>query len=449
MVYLADSLAGKGFDGISAFWTALANPLIDPAINVACSDSTGNGPDEWVRVGIADTIHRLRPDLQIEYALYGGNFRFPWPTTLYAGAQGERAINFNGTRGRYIPYSDVGALTGDLDIQAKVNCPDYTIGGVNQLIVSLWGAAGNRGFYFGITADGRLQFHWSTDGTIDNFYNSSALSALVDGQDAFVRVTAETGTGEVKFYDSTDGNNWVLRNTFSTTPYTGCFAASGVPYELGSRGSTGSEAGATSVFRGRIYKCSIRDSVNGTIKTPQGIGSWISNAAGSGADTPLTGSQTVYIYNGSVAGAGLSYWSDKINSVVTNFPFQYTLISTSHNDGPRLGKTLYDIWEVQINAIFARNPTTHIGIVLQNPETTGTPFQRNPEPHNRRVAQLAMYARKKGFDVINVYKAFIDSGRSDLIADDGVHPTTGEDGGNAFWSAYIARRLETGLRLAS
>lgn len=438
------------YDAIAGFWTGLLNGQ-DKVINVL-GDSTGNDAPEWVR-RLPEMFATEVPDVRVEYQVYtsGTPGSFPWPVAVNAGIAGERAVQFDGTRGRYLRHGDVATFTGSIDIRAKVNCADYSIGGVNQLIISKWSsAAGNRSFYWGFTPTGAMQFHWSPDGTVDNSFTAPAsMMNVVDGADIWVRVVANASDGSISFYRSTDGDTWTLSETDSTTPFTGVFAAPTYPYELGSRGSTGSDAGATSVFRGKIYKLQMRDGVDGPIMNPQLITAWNNNASGGGANTLAVGSQTILISNASVAGAGLSsYWMEgRIDHAITRTPFPLLIVSSSHNEAAVTGHSLYTLWESVLSAIYTRNPTACVMAIIQNPELAAAARE---EEHNRRIGELAIYFAKKGIGTFNVCKSMIDTGDlATLISADGIHPSTGEGGGIEWMAEYVQSRFRIGRYLAA
>lgn len=185
-------------------------------------------------------------------------------------------------------------IVGDIDLRVEI-APDWWTGYSSTLtstgwtICTKWASAGNRSWWWGITADGRAEFGWSADGTASLVARSTESVRASPGARVSLRVTL-------------DVNNGASGNT--VTFYTG---GGGVNGTWDALGSPVIQAGVTSIFNStvavwvgddsstialnttigrKIYRYQIRSSIGGTIVANP---DWTTQTVGAGAFTDSAG----------------------------------------------------------------------------------------------------------------------------------------------------------------
>jgi hypothetical protein len=147
----------------------------------------------------------------------------------------------------------------DLDYAENLAAVDWTPAGTVS-IASIYGASGNRRWWFIIRSSGILAVTFSFDGTATITYDSTVgLGSMADNAETWVRITRESVTGDLRFYTSADGINWTqLGATVATTP--GPLFASTVDLVIG---NISSQAGTP--LAARCYRAQLRDGIDGTL----------------------------------------------------------------------------------------------------------------------------------------------------------------------------------------
>jgi hypothetical protein len=147
----------------------------------------------------------------------------------------------------------------DLDYAENLAAVDWTPAGTVS-IASIYGAGGNRRWWFIIRSSGILAVTFSFDGTATITYDSTVgLGSMADNAETWVRITRESVTGDLRFYTSADGINWTqLGATVATTP--GPLFASTVDLVIG---NISSQAGIP--LAARCYRAQLRDGIDGTL----------------------------------------------------------------------------------------------------------------------------------------------------------------------------------------
>jgi len=197
-------------------------------------------------------------------------------TQAYFDGSGDQA---------YSNYST--AITGDLDLRAKVRATDWTPA-ADRYIITHYGNDGNRAWRTLLHTGGTIRFVYTTDGsTLVTKASTVALgttAGLTDNEsDIWVRFTLDVNNGasghDVKFYYSSDGTNWTQLGTTVTTAGTISTYNSNAVMCVGDNAATG-----TSSWDGRIYEAQIFNGINGTLvanpsfdASPWDIGETVNN----------------------------------------------------------------------------------------------------------------------------------------------------------------------------
>lgn len=397
------------------------------AILCVQSDSTGNDTDEWV-YQTALVLAASHPDAHVIYRLWDDtNQRYNAAEVMQAGPLGQRHAYFPANARTFnLPLTAFTAITGDIDIRAKVSLDNYQRGAA-QTLVARYGTAGNRAFMFGLNSSNYLQFTWTTDGTANITVTSSAALTNAAAEEVWLRATLDVDNGNTgrtcTLYTSADGVTWtqVGQSATSSGGATSIYDAAAQEYEIGGRGSAGD------IILGKIYEVQIRNGIDGHIQNPQPIESWSPRGpSGSYVAGTFGGSPTLHVINGAKPGADATYLTD-----ATRFPKMVPPIaggviiqSCGHNDGVNVGlayQTIRDNWLAQVKD---RCPSSLIAIITQNPQIA--PSDANViANHVRRYSEMLAWAMRNNVPVANTYAEYLRDprGLSVLIKIDGIHPT--------------------------
>jgi hypothetical protein len=412
---------------------------------VVQGDSTGNSSTEWVYMLAERIAETVGSDAHIVYRLWNDATQdYGVPEVVQAGAAGERHAAFPAnSRSFSLPAASFPAITGDIDIRIKCALNQYSRGST-QTLVARYGVAGARSFRMEINASNRFIFTWSVDGTADLQLTAPSAPAFADGTDAWFRATVDVDNGlggrTGKLWTSTDGDVWteIAASETTTGGASSIFNPAAVDYEIGGRGSTGG------VIQGKIYEVQIRSGIDGPIQNPQPIESWQpTGPSGPYVAGTFAGSPTVYIWNGSRAGADYTHLSDVIRlpKMVPPITGGVYYQSCSHNDSPNVGPAYWAARDAWMTAVIGRMGSATIAVLNQNPRRD--PAQAHTiASHAKRAADMAAWAGRNKFVFIDSYRAFLADPRGwqTLLEDvDGVHPTQGLDGGSGvFLQAVLA-----------
>ncbi|HEX3461853.1 MAG TPA: Ig-like domain repeat protein, partial [Acidimicrobiales bacterium] len=241
--------------------------------------------------------------------------------TGYADAQNLR---LPGSGSVSTPSSGALAVTGDIDIRAKVSLDNWTPSGFEYLVTNgLSPSAWAYTFY--VNPGGNLAFAWSSDGTIPNLhYSYSPVPSFTNGSNHWLRVTRSASSGVVTFYTSSDGVSWSQLGSPVSGP-TGSMYAGTQPLSLGSYG-----AGANAFLTGDLYDAEVRSGISGTVVASPDFtaasGSSFSDAEGNpwsiggGASLqggPALSSGTTYDYKVQAVNAGGASGYSNVASTTT------------------------------------------------------------------------------------------------------------------------------------
>lgn len=386
-------------------------------VNTLISDTT---PLRWFLGGVKKIAARL-PGVHVLYRAWdGANTRFgAWQTLQSAG--GRRYLEFPGSGGRTSAQkaSDVGDLTGDIDVRILLS-PTAWVPGVAQAIMARNSGVGLRGWMWRFVANGDLTFQWFPSPASETNVVLTATAASVAGVNGtaqWLRMVVDVDNGSngytATMYRSGDGVTWtqIATTTTSSGGPTAVGNPTGIDYEVGGRGNV------TDIFAGRIYETQIRNGINGPILDTQGIECWTTPNASS-----VGGSPTLYVSNGSQAGQGLTYFADpsRVNELVFPVgPAGLVLLSTGHNEGSASGGGWITSLAAWINASKARAPYAQIGVVVQNPEKSPA---NSPNNHVVRTRLAGSWAARNGLMTVDLAAAFANDPTLSTISSDGIHP---------------------------
>ena len=190
-------------------------------------------------------------------------------------------------------------ITGDIDIRVQVALDDWTPVAENTVVAKRDGGANQASYSMAVNTTGLLSLIWSPDGTVGALITkiSTVAPIVTDGQPTWLRATLDVDNGasgnDVKFFTSSNGQDWnQLGATVTTAGTTSIFSSTSI-VEIGSR-----VTGASELIAGKVYRAQIFNGIDGTKVLDVDTSVITSGAATS--FTALTG-QTVTI-NRSTAG---------------------------------------------------------------------------------------------------------------------------------------------------
>lgn len=167
------------------------------------------------------------------------------------------------------------AITGDLDVRAKIRATDWTPAGRWPSIAAQFEGA-NQNWAFHLDGSGALALYYSLDGTALLYAASTAVlqtaASLTDNvTDIWVRLVHDVDNGaagnDIKFYYGTDGATWTQLGTTVTAAGTVArYNSTAVHY-------AGAAAGLT-YWTGRIYSAEIRSGIGGTAVAAPDFTTW-------------------------------------------------------------------------------------------------------------------------------------------------------------------------------
>lgn len=432
----AGAVAIAGKIGAAALVAALQNESTSVAMQVL-SDSTGNETTEWPHL-VAQALAAAFPRWTVQTRVFNDTTQqYGAPTTLQTGPLGERYFDrTTGTSPRAVDLSQTQHLSGVVDVRAKLMLSDWT----PAAIVTVCGrssTAPNRGWYAYINTDGRPYFAYSTDGTALAAMGANADTSIADGSTYWLRwlFTPNDGSGNrvFKAYKSPNGSTWTqIGTTVTTAGAVSIYDNNSIAMECG--GITGGvSAGLT-----RLYEIQIRNGEDGPLVAPALPDLWPPQSS---IAANFTGSPTLTVLNGSVAGAGIATTGGAYLANATRLPKllpQYgqalCICATSHNDGSQFGRSYRATYAAWLADLETKLPHVPILCLVQNPEKSGTTFYRE---HNARRADILACAAAKGLTTVDIAAAFTlnPAWDADYMADS-VHPNAA---GQSVWAAEVLR----------
>jgi len=163
-----------------------------------------------------------------------------------------------------------------------------------------------------------------------------------------------------------------------------------------------------------------------------------------------TGSQTLHLWNFAVSGSKTSHclagrWA--LGIVPTNPDL--VMISHGHNEGALANgvHTWLGQYLALTESVAEEHPQAAICCIMQNPETANSDQQR-------RAVRYQQIAAAKGYGVIDVQRAFLDTGNfAAWTKVDGVHPTTSADApspnGSRLWADVVLAATDPSVLAAT
>lgn len=422
-------------------------------------DSTGDGKevgtgllvDEWPQV----FVKRLGQDFPgytvLERRWNDTDQAYDQPVTHQTGTTGggaERYAAFTTGAPGALQYAGA-AITGDIDIRARISPDDWTPTG-DRTIAAKWESTGNqRSWLFLLKSTGALAWNHSAAGTggIGEKVSTATIPATanpLDGAPLWVRVTVDVNNGaggwDVRFYYSSDGAAWTqLGATVTTATATGIFGGT-APYQLGSFTS-----GFSTPFAGKIHKIEVHPGLVGASGAGASVVPYLPDDWDyqSGISTvSFGGAPVLMLLNGSQSGQGVAYFDVATRRAVVHQPHGQgvLLINTAHNDGTQANAVWLAAYAALVTNIKALIPYVPIVAIAQNPAGVGGSFaltQADVEVRATRGAMVQQWAASQAgvwsFDAWPLLDA------DDTV--DQLHPTTGDGSGAEKWGLGFYRRI--------
>jgi len=424
---------------------------IEPVSILVQGDSTGNDENEWPYL-IAQWLAAKFPAYSFNYRRWNDtNQNYDSPERFSIGSNGDAYATLPGAAGGYIstPNSAALQITGDIDLAAKITLPNWTASGTKPLI-DKFGDDSPRSYNFYLKSGEVVPvFWWSPDGTTQLSRYATAAASPVNGQPMWFRVTLdvdnEAGGYDLKFYTSSNGTSWTQLGTTIVGASTTAIAANTSPVRLGMRG------GSSDPWVGSFYKAIIKNGIGSAGKIvaspdlgrafPVGTTSF-KDAEGNtwtvGAGCTVgNGSPELLFLNASAPGQGLTYSSD-----VTRFALQAPIepqlafINYGHNHGTN--RDITATYEGLCTKLLTTYPNTGVVCTAQNPQASTEP---NYIAHAIRCGQVAELAAKNNYGLIDVYRAFIETGDYNSLIN-GVHTTSA---GSLLWRDVAIKFLQSAI----
>lgn len=412
----------------------LVENINSPIIQVI-GDSTGNENTEWVYL-LAGKIATAYPNHNIKYALYDQpNSKYgAWVDIQHYG-EDRHLVVANVTNGEtnFIADADVlkTAPSGDLDIRLCVALDDWQQTG-NPFLFTKYESVGH--YCCGVRLmSNKIYLTWTTDGTTAIQRDTGIdTTSWIDGEKRWIRVTLDVDNGSsgntVTGYTSTDGQTWNAGIPVVTAGVTSVFVDTTANYRLGSYYS-----GSGKAF-GKYYEFYFCDGINGINLMPQPIEAFRSPVAAIFACS-FGGTPTVYIFNASVSGSGITEWNNAtyVKNAIPITQGALLLISLGHNDTNERSASYITKLDSFIALVNAKITAANVSLITQNPIISPQNYIID-RSIRRRI--LMNWAYGKGFKVIDTYNKFVlDSrGLSELLSVDGLHPNTN---GEILWADTV------------
>lgn len=366
-------------------------------------DSTGNDTTEWV-YRLAQKLASDNPEFTVKYILWSdASQSYGAVTTIQTGTDGELYLDgdSSGANDRQLPASASPHLSGVIDVRVKMSMTDWTPSSQRN-ILGKSGADPNRGWYVFMTTLGNMGFAWTTDGTAGTLASLTGTTppTVVDGDTTWLRwvFTPNNGSAQkqLDIYQSTNnGGTWTqLGSSLTSGGVVTVFNNSTWGYEIGGS-SSGKSAGV------KIYEVQFRNGLNGPIVAPVLPDLWPPYNTTS---IQTTGAPTLYIVNGSHAGANITYLGDstRLPKMTPNYGQVVTFISDSHNEGSTIGKAWRSTLETFVAAVAAQVDAPVV-LIAQNPQTNAAVWYRT---HARRAIDTVLLATLKKYGAIDIHSLF-------------------------------------------
>lgn len=235
----------------------------------AAQISSGTVATARLGSGTASANTFLRGDQTYQPVPVGNNDMGRVSSACYLTGSGAFFGGLGATQGNTMSTPDAAALdiTGDIEIVARVNLPDYTTGAAHYL-VGKWGSGTDASYYFYVTTVGNLGLVWNDSG--GNIRTASPAinpGLFVDGTTYWVKATLDVDNGsgqyEVKFYYAADQASEPSSWTQWGATVTGSTGTSSVRAGNGVL-SIGALGSISTAAVGTIYRAIVRSGIGGT-----------------------------------------------------------------------------------------------------------------------------------------------------------------------------------------
>ena len=184
----------------------------------------------------------------------------------YLAPEDTGYVYLPGVASNYLSVPDENALdiTGDIDLRVRVALDDWTPNTEQQLLAKYLVTGNQRSYRLSVRdTTGFVRLAWSSDGTTENFKQSTIAPTVGDGEPLWVRATLTVNNGasqnEVRFYTSPDGLTWTQLGTTVTTAGTTSVYSSTSILEVGTYNTGASNPAAL-----RCYRAQVLNGINGT-----------------------------------------------------------------------------------------------------------------------------------------------------------------------------------------
>ncbi len=405
---------------IDPLFARMKDGTVSTAIQVI-GDSTGDSDTKWPTL-LARSLGAAYPAWTVKVRLFSGSTqKYGAATAIQTGPLGDRYFDGStGTSTRYLPASQSVYLSGAIDVSVKMRMASW----IPSAQVQVFGKSGNpgaRGFYGYISTGGYPTFAYSTDGTALATMSATSATGITDNTDYWVRwvFTPDDGGGNrvFKAYKSANGATWTQIGTTVTTPgAVTVFNNSTIGFECGGVSAN------SDVPLDRLYEIEIRDGEDGKIVAPVLPDLWPPKYPYSAY---FTGSPTLTIVNGSVAGGGITGGanlsdSTRLPKLLPDYGQSICILSTSHNDGSDHGRSYRATYGTWVDAVKALLPGVPIAFLTQNPEKSGSTWYRE---HAKRRMDILSIAATRQETAIDTYQRFLENPywATDYMTDN-VHP---------------------------
>jgi hypothetical protein len=405
-------------------------------------DSTGNEQSEWV-YQLGEKIASEFPNYNVFYRLYNDvTKRYDSKVGISDDGQRRKVRSLNdGGYVRQINKDLIKRSSPDIDVRIKFSLDVWKEGITKILFGKNTSVNGNRGWRFIIDPSNYLRLNYSTDGTAWASLGAFTFPDFPNGSEQYLRFVVDVDNGSsghtFTVYNSTDdGVTWVQIGTTTGSGVLNLFNSNS-PYEFGGEGKS-------YVAQGYFYEIEVRDGIDGNIVSPPLLDQWTQNLSNHLHAQPLEGTPEIVIYNGSIPGKGLEYFTveDNLKTMIVNSFRSLTFVSSSHNDRYFTGIEYTSFLDTLRSLINKYSYKPIVCMLTQNPqgETISTYLA-----HSLRRRHLLGYCYENNLTCIDVYFEFIkkiENGTpfNTLVKVDNVHPTTifdNEDNGSELWANTV------------